>query len=89
MTAALLNKTCSVDSRARKASAEALMVLRSARSRCRYVSDPADEGAACFTSAMAAHALSSERAPMYTVALWAYSIWMRALPTPVLPPVTM
>lgn len=61
MTPALLVRTSRRCSRFRKLSAEALMVARSARSRCRNSRRPSDDGWEFLISDMAASALSLER----------------------------
>jgi len=64
MTPALLNKTCNLVSLERKVWAEAFMVVKSLRSRCRKTRVPFEEGKAVLMDAIAALDFSSDRAAM-------------------------
>ena len=70
MTPALLMRASSRVFWERKVEAEEGMVVRSERSRWRKWRDPVEEGARVLMVEMAVRALDSERAAMWTVALW-------------------
>lgn len=64
MTPALLNRTWSFVSLERNSVAEALMVLRSARSSCRKIREPEELGWAVLMEEIAERALEGVRAAM-------------------------
>lgn len=70
MTPALLMRASRRVEEERNVEAEEEMVVRSERSRWRYVREPWEFGARVCMEEMAVRALGSERAAMWTVALW-------------------
>ena len=62
MTPALFQRTSSLSLSRKNSSAEPLIVVRSAKSRCKKMSPPLESGTLALSALMALLALSSERA---------------------------